>query len=451
MEQPRWLEAAWRELGEYERPGATHNPRILAMFREVGHPNVHEDETAWCAAFAGACLERSGVLSTRSLRARSYLAWGQPLESSNGRLGAVAVLSRGTNPALGHVGFLVGETAERMVLLGGNQSNSVSVAAYDKSRLLGLRWPIVGLDAGLGSTAIDNGDSAFAFALKHVLEMEGGWSDDPYDPGGPTNKGITLKVYATHRGITLDAASRPRLISELRAIPDALVATIYRQRYWQPAQCAWLPLPVALMHFDAAVNHGVGAAIRFLQQALGVESDGIIGPLTRRAIAETRPAKVIAHYAELRIARYRSLPHFWRFGRGWLGRVEATRSAAQRLLATGGAPSVVQSQTFSPNRTGAYDMTTRSKDTDLPTPVASKWWGHSLTIWGAIVTALAAILPVVGPVIGVDVSAELVRQIGGQMGAVLQALAGLIGTAMTIYGRVRATASLTRRSVQIRL
>lgn len=96
-------------------------------------------------------------------------------------------------------------------------------------------------------------------------------------------------------------------------------------------------------------------------------------------------------------------------------------------------------------------MTTRSKDTDLPTPVASKWWGHSLTIWGAIVTALAAILPVVGPVIGVDVSAELVRQIGGQMGAVLQALAGLIGTAMTIYGRLRATASLTRRSVQIRL
>ena len=122
MQQPRWLATAWAELGQREVAGAADNARIRAFFKDVGHPPSLHDEVAWCAAFAGACLERAGHASTRSLMARSYLRWGAALDE--GRFGAVAVLSRGSDPAAGHVGFLLGETDAHVVLLGGNQGDA---------------------------------------------------------------------------------------------------------------------------------------------------------------------------------------------------------------------------------------------------------------------------------------------------------------------------------------
>lgn len=88
--------------------------------------------------------------------------------------------------------------------------------------------------------------------------------------------------------------------------------------------------------------------------------------------------------------------------------------------------------------------------TDSP-EVQSKWWGHSLTVWGALVTAAAAVLPALGPLIGLEITSEMVRQLGGDVGAVAQAIAGVIGTLMTLYGRARATAPLARREMNVRL
>ena len=70
-DQPPWLSAAWRELGQKEIGGQSDNARIVGYFREAGHAYVKDDETAWCAAFLGAMLERAGRRSTGSLRARS--------------------------------------------------------------------------------------------------------------------------------------------------------------------------------------------------------------------------------------------------------------------------------------------------------------------------------------------------------------------------------------------
>ncbi len=397
-------------------------------------------EFAWCDAFAGAMLERSGTRATGSLRARSYLAWGSSIDVP--RLGAIAVLSRGTDPALGHVGFLVGETDAGLVLLGGNQSNAVTVAAFERSRLLSLRWATAA-SAVAQHTALDT-DAAFERALAHVLTMEGGFSDDPYDPGGPTNFGITLKTYANFVGTTLDASSHARLVAQLRAIPQENVRTIYRQRYWQPAGCEALPSGLDLFHFDAAVNHGVGGALRLLQQALGVEADGVIGPNTRRAIDTADPSQVIERYAALRERRYRALPHFWRFGRGWLNRVAATNLAARALLSAR-PPSTPPTKPSSNHNQGVEPMT------DTASTPEPKWWGHSLTVWGAAVTAAAAILPALGPLIGLDITSEAVRQIGADVGAIVQAVAGVIGTLMTLYGRSRATAPLMRRDLSLRL
>ena len=107
----------------------------------------------------------------------------------------------------------IGVAANFEVLLGGNQDDAVTVSAYARTRLLGLRWPM---------PAIDAGDGEFAHALAHVLKMEGGYTNDPYDPGGPTNKGITLAVLAAWRGITLDAGSRAGLIAELEQPRDRI-------------------------------------------------------------------------------------------------------------------------------------------------------------------------------------------------------------------------------------
>jgi hypothetical protein len=82
-------------------------------------------------------------------------------------------------------------------------------------------------------------------------------------------------------------------------------------------------------------------------------------------------------------------------------------------------------------------------------PAAPKWWGHSLTIWGAIVTGLAAILPAVGPVIGVEIPREAVTTGAEQIGTIAQAAVGLAGTVMTIFGRLRADRPLARRRVTV--
>lgn len=440
-DQPAWLAAAWRELGQREVGGAAANARIVAYFRDAGHSNVRSDETAWCAAFAGAMLVRGGVPGTGSLMARSYLDWGAPL--SEARLGALAVLSRGSDPALGHVGFVAGETDSSLLLLGGNQSNSVTVEAFDRSRLLGLRWPL-SYPEDLPSAVVPSGDGVFETALAHVLKMEGGYSDDPYDPGGPTNHGITLKVFADFNGRTLDAASRSGLTAELKSIRMEVVRSIYERRYWQPAQCAAMAPGLALMHFDAAVNHGVGTAIRSLQEAAQTSVDGEIGPLTRAAIAARDPVDILERYAAVRERRYRALPHFWRFGRGWLNRVAATRRAALALASRNNAMPA-QTKPTTQNQ-GDTDMTETTAMTGEP-----KWWGHSLTVWGAIVTAMAAILPALGPLLGIEITGDMVRQLGTDVGAIAQAIAGVIGTLMTLAGRARAVQPLMRRDVRMRV
>jgi uncharacterized protein (TIGR02594 family) len=438
------MAAAWAELGAREVPGPAANARIAAFYREVGHPRITGDETPWCAAFLGACLERAGIASTRSLLARSYLRWGSGIATP--RLGAIAVFTRGEDPGAGHVGFWLGEGGEEIMLLGGNQADMVSVAPIARARLLGYRW-FEAADAGGGRDAAPAARDAFEACLAHVLAMEGGWSDDPYDPGGPTMQGITLATYARHRGIRVGAENFALLKEELRAIPPALVREMYLERYWQPSGAGGMAPAVALMHFDAAVNHGVLAAIRMLQEALGVEADGEIGPVTQGALRTADQAGLIAAYADLRRARYRSLPHFWRFGRGWLNRVTATLAAARRALGAGPTPRT-------PTAKGDPTMTPQSTRPAAaePHPAGTpKWWGQSLTVWGALITALSTVLPALGPLIGLDITAEMVRQLGQQAVAVVQAVGGLVGTLMTLYGRARASAPLERREVRVSL
>jgi lysozyme family protein len=159
----------------------------------------------------------------------------------------------------------------------------------------------------------------------------------------PTS-GITLAVYADWKGVAPDAA----LKEELQGITTATAGAIYAARYWTPAGCDELPPALAFFHFDTAVNHGVTGAIRLLQQAVGTDIDGEMGPLTLGAVARLAVADALRAYAEARRARYRALPHFWRFGRGWLARVDTTLSRALAIAAE--APSAAVPKLLPHNR-----------------------------------------------------------------------------------------------------
>lgn len=138
--EPDWLLCARREIGVKERPGDADNPRIVEYLSATRiKPAMQEDETPWCAAFVSWVLEQSGIPSTRSAAARSYLSWGQELAEP--RRGCVVVLSRTQAPAHGHVGFYLSGSPQHVLVLGGNQSNRVSIKEYPRERVLSYRWP----------------------------------------------------------------------------------------------------------------------------------------------------------------------------------------------------------------------------------------------------------------------------------------------------------------------
>ncbi len=465
MEQAAWLAEGWREFGQREIAGVSDNPRIMALYRDAGATGIRHDETAWCAAFVGACLARAGIEGTASLMARSYLAMGEPCTEI--RPGAIAVLRRGEDASLGHVGFVVGETETHLVLLGGNQSDAVSVAAFPRGDVLGLRWPAADASGSPRSPSVPasstegaQGDEVFAAALAHVLAMEGGFDDDPADPGGPTNLGLTLADLAAWRHVMLDATTRPALLAALRALDAEAVRPIHFARYWRASRADALPPALAVMHFDCAVNQGVGRANRFLQQAVGTSVDGEVGPLSLAAAARVAPGPALAAYAERRRAHYRSLPTFVRFGRGWLNRVDKTLARAADFI---GGPSAAPTVAPKPLNPGESSMTTPATSQVpaattpvppaivAPEPSGGKWWGQSMTVWGTLITAAATVAPALGPLFGIDISSDTVRQVGGQAAETVRAVAGLAGTLMAIFGRVRASTPLVRRDVSLRL
>ena len=124
----------------------------------------------------------------------------------------------------------------------------------------------------------------FEQCLMFVLGNEGGYSNNPADRGGATNCGITQAVYDEWR-IGRGFGRQP-----VSGISMDEVMQIYLSRYWLMGKCDRLPAPLDYIHFDGAVNHGVAQAGKFLQRALGVLDDGIVGPVTISAVQEENGA-----------------------------------------------------------------------------------------------------------------------------------------------------------------
>lgn len=139
-EEFEWLLFAIAEQGVQEFVGDADNPRIVEYLQttSLGVPANENDETAWCSAFVNWCVENAGIKGSGSAWARSWLKWGQRIDTP--RRGCIVVFSRGESH--GHVGFCVGESDTMIQVLGGNQEfEAVNVRSYEKSRLLGYRVP----------------------------------------------------------------------------------------------------------------------------------------------------------------------------------------------------------------------------------------------------------------------------------------------------------------------
>jgi uncharacterized protein (TIGR02594 family) len=133
-----WVQKAKSYVGTREIRGPKHNPLVVALWSLGKVPlSVNDDETPWCAAFISAVLELAGIKSARTGWARSYLNWGQRIPGP--AVGAIVVFSRGSG---GHVGIVMGrDQNNNLMVLGGNQSDSVNIAPFARRRVLGYRWP----------------------------------------------------------------------------------------------------------------------------------------------------------------------------------------------------------------------------------------------------------------------------------------------------------------------
>lgn len=166
-------------------------------------------------------------------------------------------------------------------------------------------------------------DERFARCVAFVLgpSVEGGFVNDPNDPGGATNHGITQAVLAHYRGHSVT-------VSDVQALSVAEAEAIYRGSYWSPVGGDGLPSGLDLIVFDASVNQGPGTAARMLQNAVHVNPDGQVGPITLAAAQSVNTEAAIIAVANLRMERYQSLEGWGTFGRGWTNRVNAAKAQA---------------------------------------------------------------------------------------------------------------------------
>jgi lysozyme family protein len=154
--------------------------------------------------------------------------------------------------------------------------------------------------------------SLFDEYFERLIGHEGGYVNDPRDPGGETKYGISKRSY-------------PHLDIKNLTLADA--KAIYLRDFWQRMQGDRLPAGIAFDVFDTAVNSGVGTAIRFLQRAVGVADDGIVGPLTLAAVQRRDPQGVQARFNGERLEFMAKLSNWDAHGRGWARRVASNLKA----------------------------------------------------------------------------------------------------------------------------
>jgi len=167
----------------------------------------------------------------------------------------------------------------------------------------------------------ENFEKSFALVLQH----EGGYVHHALDPGGRTNLGVTQRVWEQYVGHPVDEAT-------MRSLTKEMVSPLYRKEYWSVCHCDDLPAGVDYLAFDFAVNAGSFRCVKTIQRALNITADGVIGPITIKAIQDANAEDFIGKFSTAKESFYRSLTTFRTFGKGWLNRVAEGRNAAKEMI-----------------------------------------------------------------------------------------------------------------------
>lgn len=164
----------------------------------------------------------------------------------------------------------------------------------------------------------------YAKALPLFLKHEGGFVNHPKDPGGATNKGVTIGTLK-RLGIDVDGDGDSD-ITDLRNLRNEDVARVYKLFYWDAVKGDLLPSGLDYAVADFGINSGPARAAKHLQKVVGVAQDGDIGPKTLAAIAGRDPQDIINALCDSRLRFLKALKTWGTFGKGWGRRVAEVRA-----------------------------------------------------------------------------------------------------------------------------
>jgi lysozyme family protein len=170
-----------------------------------------------------------------------------------------------------------------------------------------------------------------SFAL--VIASEGGYTDDPRDPGNKLpdgRKGCT--IWGCTQATWEAFVGHPVSNADMRNLKQKDVAPLYRLHYWDAVRGDELPAGVDYAAFDFAINAGPARCRKELQEALGVQADGVFGPATMAAIGAANGPALVKSFSAAKERFYRSLPAFATYGKGWLNRIKHVEESANTML-----------------------------------------------------------------------------------------------------------------------
>lgn len=148
-------------------------------------------------------------------------------------------------------------------------------------------------------------DCNFDYCIPIILELEGGYVNDPRDPGGETNFGISKRAYPNF---------------DIANLTVVQASSIYEQDYWLKWQCGQMPAHLDLWYFNACVMSGGVEAVKLLQQLVGANVDGVFGPKTLAQLKQFSPSRY-HEYLTLYLLHLQSLGGWSTYGKGWTNRL----------------------------------------------------------------------------------------------------------------------------------
>lgn len=261
------------------------------------------------------------------------------------------------------------------------------------------------------------GHAAWGAALAIELKFEGGKDDDPIDPGGRTNQGVIQRVYSSWR------KKKGLPVRDVFLMEDHERDEIYYQNYGRLVRFDELPPGVNVVVLDGGVNSGPSQSIKWLQRALGLMADGVLGDRTLEAV-ENHPNHdaLIANICEQRMRFLRALKTFYHFGKGWTSRVNQLKKIGQSWAMGDVGPPVV----WAPNMNKkATIVDAKPKLSTAPADATAA--GGSVTT--ALTTAQSTLEPLQGTSKWIDNLIIALIVIGG--------LAAAAGFAYAYYARNR--------------